>query len=85
MFILISKLSHSDLHSRLASIMHFLINPINSPSLSQLPFQRVRAVLNYLMTIPVHTDDGKSMVDDRQLHQVTIYIQFSQCVLIHSC
>lgn len=26
----------------------------------QLPFPRIRNVLNYLMTIPVHTDDGES-------------------------
>ena len=25
---------------------------------SQLPFERVRGILNYLMTIPIHTDDG---------------------------
>ena len=25
----------------------------------QLPFPRVRSALNYLMTIPVHTDDGE--------------------------
>ena len=60
-------------HSRVVNILFLFF--------AKLPFPRKRDVLNYLMTIPIHTDDGETNNTIFQLY----FVQYVVCLVCSFC
>ena len=45
----------------------------------QLPYERTRAILNYLMTVPIHTDDGNVV---QHAHLLLLFISYPELQLV---